>query len=216
VCAGFPGDDGRWLHFGVTSSDVLDTALALLMVEAADIILGDMTRLLETLEGLARKHAMTVTVGRTHGVHAEPTTLGLKFLNWYKELQRQEQRILFAREDVRVGKISGAVGTYATVDPAVEEEACRILKLVPAPVSTQILQRDRHAAYVCALANLGGTLEKIAVWRSATCSAPRSWKRRRRFRRPEGLVGHAAQAEPDHCEQICGARPPARATPGRA
>ena len=156
-------DDARWLHYGVTSSDVVDTALSLMMVESATLILEEADRLLVTLARRAREHASTIMIGRTHGVHAEPITLGLKMLGWREEMKRQVERLGTARDTMRVGKVSGAVGTHATVPPAVQERACRSLGLEPAPVSSQILQRDRHAAFVTTLALVGGTVERISV-----------------------------------------------------
>jgi adenylosuccinate lyase len=157
------GEDSRFVHVGLTSSDVLDTALALTLVEAADRLVAGLDRLREVLRTLALRHRDTLTVGRTHGVHAEPTTFGLKVLGWWTEAARNRERLVRARETVRVGKISGAVGNFAHVAPAVEDEVCRALGLEPAPVSTQIVQRDRHAEFVAACAIAGGSLEKIAV-----------------------------------------------------
>ena len=157
------GEDSRFVHVGLTSSDVLDTALALTLVEAADRLVAGLDRLREVLRTLALRHRDTLTVGRTHGVHAEPTTFGLKVLGWWAEAARNRERLVRARETVRVGKISGAVGNFAHVPPAVEDEVCRALGLEPAPVSTQIVQRDRHAEFVAACAIAGGSLEKIAV-----------------------------------------------------
>jgi adenylosuccinate lyase len=151
------------VHLGLTSSDVVDTALALQLVEAADRLLAGLDRLREVLRGLALRHRDTVMVGRTHGVHAEPTTFGLKVAGWYAEAGRNRERLLRARETVRVGKISGAVGNFAHVAPDVESEVCRALGLEPAPVSTQIVQRDRHAEFVGTCAIVAGSLEKIAV-----------------------------------------------------
>jgi len=157
------GEDSRHVHLGLTSSDVVDTALALQLVEAADRLLAGVDRLREVLRGLALRHRDTVMVGRTHGVHAEPTTFGLKVAGWYAEAGRNRERLGRARETVRVGKISGAVGNFAHVAPDVEAEVCRALGLEPAPVSTQIVQRDRHAEFVTTCAIVAGTLEKIAV-----------------------------------------------------
>jgi adenylosuccinate lyase len=157
------GADSRFVHRGLTSSDVVDTALALALVEAADRLLAELDRLRETLRALALQHRDTLMVGRTHGVHAEPTTFGLRAAGWYAEAGRNRVRLERAREAVRVGKISGAVGTFAHVPPAVEEEVCRALGLEPAPVSTQIVQRDRHAEFVATCAIVGGSLEKIAT-----------------------------------------------------
>jgi adenylosuccinate lyase len=157
------GEDSRFVHVGLTSSDVVDTALALQLVEAADRLLAGLDRLRETLARLAVRHRDTVMVGRTHGVHAEPTTFGLKVAGWWAEAGRNRERLARARETVRVGKISGAVGNFAHVPPEIEAEVCRTLGLEPAPVSTQIVQRDRHAEFVTTCAIVGGSLEKIAV-----------------------------------------------------
>jgi len=157
------GEDSRFVHIGLTSSDVVDTALALQLVEAADRLLAGLDRLRETLGRLALRHRDTMMVGRTHGVHAEPTTFGLKVAGWWAEAGRNRERLARARETVRVGKISGAVGNFAHVLPEIEAEVCRTLGLEPAPVSTQIVQRDRHAEFVTTCAIVGGSLEKIAV-----------------------------------------------------
>jgi adenylosuccinate lyase len=157
------GDDSRYVHLGLTSSDVIDTALALQLVEAADRLLAGLEGLRAVLRGLALRHRDTIMVGRTHGVHAEPTTFGLKVAGWYTEAGRNRERLLRARETVRVGKISGAVGTFAHVPPEIEVEVCHALGLEPAPVSTQIVQRDRHAEFVSVCAIVGGSLEKIAT-----------------------------------------------------
>jgi adenylosuccinate lyase len=157
------GEDSRFVHLGLTSSDVVDTGLALQLVEAADRLLADLDGLREVLRRLALRHRDTVIVGRTHGIHAEPTTFGLKVAGWYTEAGRNRERLLRARETVRVGKISGAVGNFAHVDPAVEAEVCQALGLQPAPVSTQIVQRDRHAEFVTTCAIVAGSLERIAT-----------------------------------------------------
>jgi adenylosuccinate lyase len=157
------GPGGRWIHFGMTSSDLLDTALALQLRDAADLILARLERLLTAVRDRALEHRHTVCVGRTHGVHAEPTTFGHKLAVWAFELDRDRERLRRAREAVSVGKVSGVVGTYAAVDPFVEEHVCRELGLRPAEAATQVIQRDRHAEYVSALAVTGATLEKIAV-----------------------------------------------------
>ncbi|MHB2015576.1 MAG: adenylosuccinate lyase [Candidatus Xenobia bacterium] len=198
------GDDGRWLHYGVTSSDVVDTALALLMTEAVNVLLADLEALLARVRDLAVQHAWTVMVGRTHGVHAEPITMGLKLLLWYEELKRQRRRLQTAREEIRVGKISGAVGTHATLDPRVEAHACRILGLEPAPISSQVLQRDRHAAYMAALANLGGTLDKMALefrhlQRTEVLEAQEGF-----FEGQKGSSAMPHKRNPVNFEQICG------------
>ena len=157
------GADSRYVHLGLTSSDVVDTALALSLVAAADRLLAGLTRLRAVLRRLAVRHRQTLMVGRTHGVHAEPTTFGLKVAGWWTEAGRNLERLRRARETVRVGKISGAVGTFAHVEPEIEEEVCRALGLEAAPVSTQIVQRDRHAEFVGTCAIVGGSLEKIAT-----------------------------------------------------
>jgi adenylosuccinate lyase len=157
------GPPSRYIHYGLTSSDVGDTALSVMMVEAADLILADIDALLAAVKEKAKAHKDTVMVGRTHGVHAEPTTFGLKMALMYAELLRARDRALRAREVIAVGKISGAVGTHANVDPSVEKYVCEKLGLTPAPISTQIVQRDRHAEYLTQLAVVASTLEKYAL-----------------------------------------------------
>ena len=157
------GDDSRFVHVGLTSNDVWDTALALQLRDAADLLLAGQERLRAALGDLARRHKDTLIVGRTHGVHAEPTTFGLKVAVWYVEAGRNLERLRRAREVVAVGKLSGAVGNFAHVDPDVEEDVCRELGLEPAPVSTQVVQRDRHAEFCTALAIAAASLEKIAL-----------------------------------------------------
>jgi adenylosuccinate lyase len=157
------GPSARWLHFGLTSSDVVDTAQALQMVEACDLILNDMTALADAVKLRAFEHQQTPMIGRTHGVHAEVMTFGLKLALWYAELGRDLERVRRAREAVRVGKISGAVGTFAHLDPAIEEAVCERLGLEPAPISSQVIQRDRHAELLTALAITAASLEKFAL-----------------------------------------------------
>uniref|UniRef100_A0A832A2X1 Adenylosuccinate lyase n=1 Tax=Desulfacinum infernum TaxID=35837 RepID=A0A832A2X1_9BACT len=157
------GPASRFIHEGLTSSDVLDTANALLFLEASDLLLDDLDRLLDVLKRRAFEFKDTVMMGRSHGIHAEPITFGLKWALWYAEMQRNRERLLRARETMRVGKISGAVGTYANIDPDIEERVCRRLGLEPAPISTQVIQRDRYAEYFTTLAVIGCTVEKIAV-----------------------------------------------------
>jgi adenylosuccinate lyase len=157
------GPVGRWFHYGLTSSDVLDTALSLQIQEAGELILTGVDRAIEAVVERAEEHRMTLMIGRTHGVHAEPTTFGLKLVGWAFELDRNRDRIKRALEGLRVGKLSGAVGTYAAIDPEVERLACERLGLEPAPSSTQILQRDRHAELLSALAIAAASLEKFAV-----------------------------------------------------
>ncbi len=157
------GSESRFIHIGLTSSDVVDTALAMQAAAAADLILAALENLTAAVARQAVQHRETLMVGRTHGMHAEPTTFGLKLAVWYDELRRQRRRLVLAREDIAVGKISGAVGTHAHVPPDLEEEVCRDLGLDVAPTSTQIIQRDRHAFFLAVLAGIGGTLEKMAT-----------------------------------------------------
>src|SRR6266540_4678608 len=157
------GPAARWLHFGLTSSDVIDTAQALQMVEACDLILADVSALQRAVRERAFEHRLTPMIGRTHGVHAEPMTFGLKLALWHAELDRAGERITRARERIRVGKISGAVGTFAHLDPSIEADVCRRLGLEPAPISSQVIQRDRHAELLCALAITAASLEKFAL-----------------------------------------------------
>src|SRR5262245_896681 len=157
------GEDSRFVHVGLTSSDVWDTATALPRLDAADPLIAGQERLRGVLGALARRHRDTVTIGRTHGVHAEPITFGLKVSVWYAEAGRNLERLRRAREVIAVGKISGAVGSFAHVDPEIEDEVCRELDLEAAPASTQVIQRDRHAEYCCTLAIAAASLEKIAL-----------------------------------------------------
>jgi adenylosuccinate lyase len=157
------GADSRYVHIGMTSSDVLDTALALQLQQACDVLLAGLERFRRALRTLALAHKDTVCVGRSHGIHAEPMVFGLKPALWYAEAGRNIERLERAKDGVRVGKISGAIGTFAHVDPDVEEEVCRLLGLEPDPISTQVVQRDRHAELCCALAVIAASLEKVAV-----------------------------------------------------
>jgi adenylosuccinate lyase len=156
-------DDSRWLHYGLTSNDIVDTAQALQIKQASHLIREGIAGLLAVLKRRALEFKYTPTIGRTHGIHAEPTTFGLKLLNWYAEMGRNSARFEAAAEDMRVGKLSGAVGTFGHLKPEHEDRICAALGLKPAPVATQVIQRDRHAAYIAALAILGSTLDKIAV-----------------------------------------------------
>ena len=160
---GLGGNSSRWLHYGLTSNDVVDTAQALQVKEASAIIRTGLAALLAVLKRRAIEFKHTPTIGRTHGIHAEPTTFGLKLLNWYAEIERNVARFDAAAEDMRVGKLSGAVGTFGHLKPEHEERICQRLGLKPAPVATQVIQRDRHAAYIGTLAIIGSTLDKIAV-----------------------------------------------------
>ncbi|MDQ2934045.1 MAG: adenylosuccinate lyase [Chloroflexota bacterium] len=157
------GSEGRWLHYGLTSSDLLDTATAVQLRDATGIVEGELGRLREIVRRLAIQHRSTAMVGRTHGIHAEPTTFGFKALGWYAELQRDDRRLAMARETVAVGKVSGAVGTHANVGEAVERFVCTELGLTPDPAPTQVVSRDRHAELLTSLSILGGTLERIAT-----------------------------------------------------
>ena len=157
------GPSSRFIHQGLTSSDVLDTATSLVVKEASDLILADLDALLVVLKRRAHEHKDTVMIGRSHGIHAEPITFGLKLALWYSEMQRNRERLQRARETMRVGKISGAVGTFANIAPDVEEAVCAKLGLEPAAVSSQIIQRDRYAEFFTAMALIGGTIEKIAI-----------------------------------------------------
>ncbi len=157
------GDSARWMHFGMTSSDVIDTAQALQMREACDVILRDLDGLSAAIRERAFEHRMTPMIGRTHGVHAEPMTLGLKLALWFAEVQRDIERVRRARAVISVGKLSGAVGTFAHLPPSIEADVCAKLGLEPAPVASQVVQRDRHAELLSALAITAATLEKIAL-----------------------------------------------------
>ena len=157
------GPAARWLHFGLTSSDVIDTAQAIQMRQAAGLIVKGIAALMEAVRERAEEHRRTPMIGRTHGVHAEPMTFGVKLALWYAELQRDLDRVLRAREIVSVGKISGAVGTFAHLDPSIEARVCERLELTPAPVSSQVIQRDRHADLMTALAITAASLEKFAL-----------------------------------------------------
>ena len=157
------GDDARHLHVGMTSSDVMDTALAIQFKEASAILIADIKSLMKALRSQARKYKWTVMIGRTHGVHAEPITFGLKLALWYQEMARNLARLEKATEEISVGQISGAVGTFAQISPRVEAYVCQKSGLKPAPVSNQIIQRDRHAYYFATLAVIAGSLEKFAL-----------------------------------------------------
>ncbi|MDI6800291.1 MAG: adenylosuccinate lyase [Actinomycetota bacterium] len=159
----FVGESAKYIHFGMTSSDVVDTGLSLLMKEAIEILIEDAKELKAVLKKRAVEHKETIMIGRSHGIHAEPTTFGLKLALFAFEMERNIKRLEAAKETISYGKISGAVGTYANIDPFVEEYVCKKLGLKPAEVSTQVLQRDRHGEYMCALAILASTLDKMAT-----------------------------------------------------
>jgi len=157
------GEERKWVHYGLTSTDVVDTALSYLLKQANDVIRKDIENFIEIIKNKAIEYKHTVMMGRTHGVHAEPTTFGLKLALWYEEMKRNLKRFNEAADGVEFGKLSGAVGTYANIDPFVEEYVCKNLGLSPAPLSTQTLQRDRHAAYISALALVATSIEKFAT-----------------------------------------------------
>ncbi len=157
------GEEKKWIHYGLTSTDVVDTALSYLLKQANEILQRDLEKFLAILKNKALEHKYTVMMGRTHGVHAEPTTFGLKLALWHEEMKRNLERFKQAAETVRVGKLSGAVGTYANIDPFVEKYVCEKLGLKPAPISTQTLQRDRHAHYIATLALIASSIEKFAI-----------------------------------------------------
>jgi adenylosuccinate lyase len=157
------GPEGRWLHYGLTSSDVLDTAIAVVLRDATAVVEGELERLTEVVRRLALQYRSTPMVGRSHGIHAEPITFGFKVAGWYAEMQRDRERLARAREGIGVGKVSGAVGTHANVSAAVERHVCEGLGLEPDPAATQVVSRDRHAELLAALAVLGGTLERVSV-----------------------------------------------------
>jgi len=198
------GEESRYFHYGLTSYDIVDTALSVLILEAAELIEEGLEELEKALKEQALKHKETPVVGKTHGVHAEPTSLGLKFALWYSEVQRDRERLARAKKAVGVGKLSGAVGNFAHIDPFIEEYVCRKLGLEPAPVSTQVLQRDRHAEFTSTLAVIGATLEKMAL-------EVRNQQRTeiRELEEPfySGQKGSSAmphKRNPVTCEQVCG------------
>jgi adenylosuccinate lyase len=159
----FVGPEARFIHQGMTSSDVLDTCLSVQLVQAADELLADLDMVLESLKKRALEHKDTVCIGRSHGIHAEPVTFGLKLASFYAEMQRNRVRLAAARENIATGAISGAVGTFANIDPFVEEYVCAKMGLKPEPVSTQVIPRDRHAEYFCVLAIIASSMERIAI-----------------------------------------------------
>jgi adenylosuccinate lyase len=198
------GADARYLHLGMTSSDLVDTALALTLVRATDLLLPEVEALREETRRLALRHKDTVMVGRTHGIHAEPITFGLKALVWYEELGRARERLQRARATIAVGKLSGAVGTLAHLTPDLEEEVLASLGLSPEPAATQVVQRDRHAELLQMLALLGASLEKIAMeirhlQRTEVLEAEEPFR--------EGQKGSSAmphKRNPVNCERVCG------------
>ncbi len=198
------GAESRFIHLGLTSMDVMDTALGLQLTRAADILEKDVAELISVLESKAIEHKYTIVMGRTHGVHAEPTTFGLKMALWAQEMKRNAHRLAEARKNVSVGKISGAVGTYATVPPQVERIACARLGLAPAPISSQIIQRDRHAQFVTTLAIIASSLEKFAT---EIRGLQRTEVREVEEPFEPGQTGSSAmphKRNPELCERICG------------
>jgi len=198
------GAESRFIHLGLTSSDVIDTALSLQLAEASKILNQDIKGLISVLVEKALRHKYTVMIGRTHGIHAEPTSFGLKLAVWIDEMQRNRQRLAEATKIIAAGKISGAVGTYATVPPEVEEKACAKLALTPASISNQILQRDRHAQFVTTLAIIASSLEKFATEIRALQKTEV-----REVEEPfeAGQTGSSAmphKRNPELCERICG------------
>jgi adenylosuccinate lyase len=198
------GSEARWLHYGLTSNDVVDTAQALQIKEASGIIHADLERLKEVLGRRAQEFRHTPIIGRTHGIHAEPTTFGLKLANWYAEVVRDIARFERSAEEMRVGKLSGAVGTFAHLEPEFEEKICRRLGLEPAPISSQVIQRDRHAYYVATLATIAATLDKVAteirhLQRTEVREAEEYFSEKQK-----GSSAMPHKRNPITCEQICG------------
>jgi len=198
------GEESRFVHLGLTSSDVIDTALSLQLTQAVDILSEDVAELISVLKNKAVEHKYTIMMGRTHGVHAEPTTFGLKIALWSEEMKRNAQRLAEARKNISVGKISGAVGTYATVPPQVEKIACARLGLAPDPISSQIIQRDRHAHFLTTLAIIASSLEKFAT---EIRGLQRTEVREVEEPFETGQTGSSAmphKRNPELCERICG------------
>jgi adenylosuccinate lyase len=198
------GSESRYIHLGMTSSDVLDTALSLQLVGATELIDEDIKGLIAVLAEKAIKYKHTPITGRTHGVHAEPMSFGLKLALWFEEMNRNRQRLREARREIAVGKISGAVGTYATLSPELEEKACARLGLTPAPVSNQVLQRDRHARFVTTLAVIASSLEKFAT---EIRGLQRTEVREVEEPFSAGQTGSSAmphKRNPELCERVCG------------
>lgn len=198
------GPSARWFHYGLTSNDVVDTAQALQIKSASQIILKDLGKLRDVLHRRAHEFKHTPMIGRTHGIHAEPTTFGLKLANWYAEVVRDIGRFERAAEEMRVGKLSGAVGNLAHLEPELEEKICRHLGLEPAPISSQVIQRDRHAYYVATLAVVASTLDKIAteirhLQRTEVREAEEYFSEKQK-----GSSAMPHKRNPITCEQICG------------
>ncbi len=198
------GPAARWLHFGLTSSDVVDTALALQMREACDLILVDLAALADAIRTRAVEHKRTPMMGRTHGVHAEPMTFGLKLALWYAEVQRDIVRVTRARDAVSVGKISGAVGTFAHLPPEIEAGVCARLGLTPAPIATQVIQRDRHAELMTALAITAASLEKFALEIRGLQKTELGEVEEPFGKGQKGSSAMPHKRNPVGCEQVCG------------
>ena len=198
------GPSARWLHFGLTSSDVIDTAQALQMREALDLILADLERLAGAVQDRAMEHRRTAMIGRTHGVHAEPMTFGLKLALWYAELQRDVDRLRSSRKTISVGKLSGAVGTFAHLPPKIEADVCRRLHLEPAPVSSQVIQRDRHAEVMATLAITAASLEKFAMEIRGLQKTEIGEVEEAFAKGQKGSSAMPHKRNPIGCEQICG------------
>lgn len=202
--AEYVGPASRYIHLGLTSSDLLDTTLALQMKMAAEIIIEDLDKLTEILKEKASQNKNILMMGRTHGVHAEPVSLGLKFALWYEETKRNRERMRQADKNISYGKLSGAVGTYASLDPFIEEYVCKKLKLTPCPVSSQIIQRDRHAQYLSVLAIIASSLDKFALQirllqRTETKEVEEPFSRKQK-----GSSAMPHKRNPIICERICG------------
>ncbi len=198
------GEEGRWLHFGVTSYDVVDTALALRLRQSLELILSACEELMHEIARLAQEHLHTPMIGRTHGIHAEPITFGFKMLGWYAEMMRHRERLQRALEEIAIGKIAGAVGIHANIDPRVEEYVCAKLGLKPDPAATQIVARDRHATLMAHLAVLAGSLEKFAT---EIRNLQRTEIREVQEPFAQGQTGSSAmphKRNPWNCETICG------------
>jgi adenylosuccinate lyase len=202
--AEYVGPEARYIHMGLTSSDILDMGLALQMRKAANIIIQDIEELNSVLRERAREHKDTIMMGRTHGVHAEPITLGLKFALWYEEMRRNLERMKLAREEISCGKISGAVGTYAHLDPWVEEYVCQRLGLTPCKISSQIIQRDRHAYYLSVLAIIASSLNKFALEIRGLQRTEIREVEEGFFRGQKGSSAMPHKRNPIVCERICG------------
>src|SRR5438094_10385887 len=198
------GPSARWLHFGLTSSDVIDTAQALQMREALDLILADLERLAGAVQDRAMEHRRTAMIGRTHGVHAEPMTFGLKLALWYAELQRDVDRLRASRKTISVGKLSGAVGTFAHLPPEIEADVCRRLHLEPAPASSQVIQRDRHAEVMAMLAITAASLEKFALEIRGLQKTEIGEVEEPFAKGQKGSSAMPHKRNPIGCEQICG------------